>query len=109
MAFQFPSPSRPRPPLSTETTEDAVYNEEYQKFQVMVDDLNEIGAGLSEYLISLKANYGLGNDLASVLDSYYNGELARDWIQSNPTLSNLTLHKETQRFCTAWRENRVPP
>jgi hypothetical protein len=82
-----------------------VYNEEYAKFQEMVDDLNEIGAGLSEYLISLKSNYGLGNDLACVLDSYYNGELARDWIQTNPGLSHLTLHNETQKFCAAWQEN----
>ena len=37
-----------------------MYTEEYDKFNVMVDDLNEIGAGLSEFLISLKQNYGLG-------------------------------------------------
>ncbi|GMI23555.1 hypothetical protein TeGR_g12707 [Tetraparma gracilis] len=90
---------------ASETVTDAVYNEEYAKFQEMVDDLNEIGAGLSEYLISLKSNYGLGNDLACVLDSYYNGELARDWIQTNPGLSHLTLHNETQKFCAAWQEN----
>ena len=82
-----------------------MYVEEYEKFQLMVDDLNEIGAGLSEYLISLKSNYGLGNDLATVLDSYYNGELARDWTSSNPGLSNLTLHQQTLQFCAAWKEN----
>ncbi len=88
-----------------ETTVDSVYNEEYSKFSIMVDDLNEIGAGLSEYLISLKSNYGLGNDLASVLDSYYNGELARDWTTSNPGLSHLTLHKDVDKMKRAWFEN----
>jgi len=90
---------------ASETTVDAVYTEEYDKFNVMVDDLNEIGAGLSEYLISLKQNYGLGNDLAEVLDSYYNGEFNRPWISSNPNLSHLSLHKEVASMKKAWHEN----
>jgi len=68
----------------------------------MVDDLNEIGAGLSEYLISLKQNYALGNDLAAVMDSYYNGELNRPWISSNPNLSHLSMHDEVARMKQAW-------
>ncbi|GMH84311.1 hypothetical protein TrST_g717 [Triparma strigata] len=90
---------------ASETTVDAVYTEEYDKFNVMVDDLNEIGAGLSEYLISLKQNYGLGNDLADVLDSYYNGEFNRPWISSNPNLSHLTMHQEVAKMKKAWQEN----
>lgn len=82
-----------------------MYTEEYDKFNVMVDDLNEIGAGLSEYLISLKQNYGLGNDLAEVLDSYYNGEFNRPWISSNPNLSHLTMHQEVAKMKQAWQEN----
>ena len=71
----------------------------------MVDDLNEIGAGLSEYLISLKKNYGLGSDLASVLDSFYNGELDRPWISSNAKLSRLTQHSNVAKMKNAWDEN----
>ena len=85
-----------------ETTVDTIYTEEYDKFNIMVDDLNEIGAGLSEYLISLKQNYSLGNDLAAVMDSYYNGELNRPWVSANPNLSHLSMHNEVAKMKQAW-------
>jgi len=71
----------------------------------MVSDLNEIGAGLSEYLISLKQNYGLGADLSSVLNDFYNGQFNRGWTAENPNLSHLTLHSEVEGMARAWEEN----
>jgi len=90
---------------ASDRTDDETYNEEYAAFQVMVSDLNEIGAGLSEYLISLKQNYGLGSDLSAVLNDFYNGQFNRGWTESNPNLSHLTLHSEVEAMNNAWVEN----
>jgi hypothetical protein len=82
---------------------DEEYNEEHAATQVMMKDLNAIGGGLSEYLQSLKTNYNTARDLSAVMDGFYNGELNRGWVKSNPDLSFLTLNEQVADFSEAWQ------
>mmetsp|Transcript_52361 Transcript_52361/g.67145 ORF Transcript_52361/g.67145 Transcript_52361/m.67145 type:complete len:378 (+) Transcript_52361:185-1318(+) len=71
------------------------------RFTKMSKDFNELGAGMYECLGDTKSSFQTSNDLALVIDKFYNGAFAENWPEVN-SQDTMKLHGIVNRYKEAW-------